>query len=38
VLFVVGGLLCLLWQGVSVKALQQRARRAEAASPDQPAA
>lgn len=30
VLFVVGGLLCLLWQGVSVRALQRRTRRAEA--------
>jgi hypothetical protein len=38
VLFVVGGLLCLLWQGVSVKALQKRARQAEAASPEQPTA
>ena len=40
VLFVVGGLLCLLWQGVSVKALQKRARQAETetAPPEQPAA
>lgn len=29
VLFVLGGLLCLLWQGVSVRALQQRAQQAE---------
>jgi hypothetical protein len=29
VLFVAGGLLCLLWQGVSVRALQRRTRRAE---------
>jgi len=38
VLFVVGGLLCLLWQGVSVRALQRRAREAEAASPEHPTA
>jgi hypothetical protein len=38
VLFVVAGLLCLLWQGVSVKALQKRAREAEAASSEQPTA
>lgn len=29
VLFVVGGLLCLLWQGLSLRSLQQRTRRAD---------
>jgi hypothetical protein len=40
VLFVMGGLLCLLWQGVSVRALQRRTRRAEAdaSSSEQPTA